>query len=189
MSKDHGRPGALVTDGHGTVQWAGLERKKQNLLQSAEMVTAAPSPRRNVRRMVPQNESEVKYLFKEDTNHPLSPTRPLCATPRDSHAVPVSAYPSVVTHTVSPPRASIKSSPAATTNVSMAMSSPSAINTLDVSGVSRTSSVASQQSQLSARSGAFSERSSSSYIQRPTTAEPRVPPHMRTRFPSVYVCG
>ena len=44
---DYTRPGALVTDGHGTVQWAGLERKKQNLVHSS-LDAHAVSPRRNV---------------------------------------------------------------------------------------------------------------------------------------------
>lgn len=41
-----------VTDGHGTVQWSGLERKKQNLMQSVS--ENSPITPRRVRRMVPQ---------------------------------------------------------------------------------------------------------------------------------------
>ena len=52
-SSEHCRPGALVTDGHGAVQWAGLDRKSQNLMQSTSDLTV-PSPHRNARRMIPQ---------------------------------------------------------------------------------------------------------------------------------------
>ena len=54
---DYTRPGALVTDGHGTVQWAGLERKKQNLVHSS-LDAHAVSPRRNVLPPPPHSTSQ-----------------------------------------------------------------------------------------------------------------------------------
>ena len=52
-AKDDALLGALVTDGHGAVQWAWLERKKNAQMLSTSDLTV-PSPRRTARRMVPQ---------------------------------------------------------------------------------------------------------------------------------------
>lgn len=120
-SKDHGRPGALVTNGHGAVQWAGLERKKQNLMQTARLLkdSEPPSPRRNVRRMFYQNQADTTVFVVGNNPRKCAPeggslmTVPQGSTERageDNGQIggladrPVSAYPSVVTHCISPPK-------------------------------------------------------------------------------------
>ena len=121
-SKDHGRPGALVTNGHGAVQWAGLERKKQNLMQTARLLTETgpPSPRRNARRMFHQSQADTTAFVLSDkarSNAPEAgsflgaPQGSATGTAGENNGQtggmadrPVSAYPSVVTHSISPPK-------------------------------------------------------------------------------------
>lgn len=133
-SKDHGRPGALVTNGHGAVQWAGLERRKQNLMQTSRLLheSEAPSPRRNVRRMFKNTQADTTELvhgndprrLAQEAEHSKANTQDTgngCSDSANSQASkaigrPVSAYPSVVTHSISPPKRDVIGS--STLNVS-----------------------------------------------------------------------
>ena len=121
-SKDHGRPGALVTNGHGAVQWAGLERKKQNLMQTSRLLqeSESPSPRRNVRRMFNRTQADTTAMVHGNDPRRQTVRAELsaadvqnsgkgCSDKGEEQADkmvgrPVSAYPSVVTHSISPPK-------------------------------------------------------------------------------------